>query len=88
MQIEIHKKIKEKLEYFYKVHKIPNIIFHGPSGSGKKTIVNNFIGNIYNKDKENNFYDVQKLALMLFYNLTITLITYILKTKFIQEKHI
>ena len=52
MQIEIHKKIKEKLEYFYKVHKIPNIIFHGPSGSGKKTIVNNFIGNIYNNDKE------------------------------------
>ena len=40
------------MEYFYKVHKIPNIIFHGPSGSGKRTIVNNFINTIYNSDKE------------------------------------
>lgn len=52
MQLNIHTPIREKLEYFYKVHKIPNIIFHGPSGSGKRTIVNNFINTIYNSDKE------------------------------------
>lgn len=52
MILDIHKSIKEKLEYFYKNHKIPNIIFHGPSGSGKRTIVNEFIHNIYNKDKD------------------------------------
>jgi Cdc6-like AAA superfamily ATPase len=52
MQLNIHTSIREKLEYFYKVHKIPNIIFHGPSGSGKRTIVNNFINTIYNSDKE------------------------------------
>jgi len=52
MQLDIHKKIRDKLEYFHKIRKIPNIIFHGPSGSGKRTIVNNFIGNIYNNDKE------------------------------------
>jgi DNA polymerase III delta prime subunit len=52
MILDIHKSIKEKLEYFYNNHKIPNIIFHGPSGSGKRTIVNEFIHNIYNKDKD------------------------------------
>ena len=32
--------------------KIPNIIFHGASGSGKRTIVNHFISDIYHNDKE------------------------------------
>jgi len=52
MSLNIHSAIREKLEYFYKIHKLPNIIFHGPSGSGKRTIVHNFIKNIYNFDKE------------------------------------
>jgi GTPase SAR1 family protein len=42
----------EKLNYFYKIHKIPNIIFHGQSGSGKRSIVHKFINIIYNGDKE------------------------------------
>jgi DNA polymerase III delta prime subunit len=50
--LNIHELIKEKLNYFNKIHKIPNIIFHGPSGSGKRTILNEFINNIYNGDKE------------------------------------
>jgi GTPase SAR1 family protein len=49
--LQIHTEIKEKLEYFNKICKIPNIIFHGPSGSGKRTIVNEFIKNIYHHDK-------------------------------------
>jgi DNA polymerase III delta prime subunit len=49
--LQIHSEIKEKLNYFNKICKIPNIIFHGPSGSGKRTIVNEFIKNIYNNDK-------------------------------------
>ena len=52
MLLNIHKNIKEKLEYFQNNHKIPNIIFHGPSGSGKRTIVNEFIHNIYEHDRE------------------------------------
>lgn len=52
MSLIIHQKIKEKLEYFHKNHKIPNIIFNGPSGSGKSTIVNDFIGLIYEGNKE------------------------------------
>jgi DNA polymerase III delta prime subunit len=49
--LSIHESIKQKLNYFQEIHKIPNIIFHGPSGSGKRTIVNEFIHNIYDNDK-------------------------------------
>ena len=47
-----HPEIKEKLNYFLETGKIPNIIFHGASGSGKRTIVNNFISDIYDNNKE------------------------------------
>jgi hypothetical protein len=50
--ISYHPEIKEKLNYFLETGKIPNIIFHGASGSGKRTIVNTFISNIYNNNKE------------------------------------
>jgi hypothetical protein len=52
MILNIHESIKQKLEYFKSIHKIPNIIFHGTSGSGKRTIVNDFIKDIYNNEKE------------------------------------
>lgn len=52
MSFEIHASIKERLNYFYEIHKIPNLIFHGPSGSGKRTLVRDFISKIYNGDKE------------------------------------
>ena len=50
--IEMDKEKIKKLDYFIEIQKIPNIIFHGPSGSGKRTIVNNFIQKIYNYDQE------------------------------------
>lgn len=52
MMLTIHNSIKQKLDSFLGLHKIPNIIFHGPSGSGKRTIVNEFIHKIYNNDKK------------------------------------
>ena len=52
MSLNIHQSIKEKLDYFYKIHKIPNIIFHGPSGTGKRSLVNDFIHKIYDNDRE------------------------------------
>jgi len=52
MSLNIHQEIIEKLDYFYKINSIPNIIFHGPSGCGKKNIVCNFINKIYNNEKE------------------------------------
>jgi DNA polymerase III delta prime subunit len=48
----IHQNIKEKLDYFQSIHKIPNIIFHGPTGSGKRTIVHEFIQKIYENDRD------------------------------------
>ena len=50
--IHIHQPIKDKLEYFHNNKKIPNIIFNGPSGSGKSSIVNEFITLIYDGNKE------------------------------------
>ena len=48
----IHEDIKKKLEFFNNIGKIPNIVFHGPNGSGKRTILNNFINLIYSNDLE------------------------------------
>jgi DNA polymerase III delta prime subunit len=51
-KLDIHNDIKKKLKYFIEIKKIPNIIFHGVSGCGKNTLVNNFIHDIYHNDKE------------------------------------
>lgn len=50
-RLEIHKETKEKLQYFLDNNKIPNIIFYGPSGCGKKTLLFEFISNVYNNDR-------------------------------------
>lgn len=49
--IPIHQNIKEKIDYFLSTKNIPHIIFHGPSGTGKKSIVYKFINEIYQNDK-------------------------------------
>ena len=52
MSLSIHQNIHNKLDFFIKENKIPHIIFYGPSGSGKRTILNGFINDIYNSDKQ------------------------------------
>lgn len=52
MTTTYHPEINEKLDFFLKTGKIPNIIFHGASGSGKRTIVHKFITDIYQGNKE------------------------------------
>ncbi len=52
MKLDIHKNIVHKLDVFKNTNRIPNIIFHGPSGGGKHTLVNDFIEKIYNNDKQ------------------------------------
>jgi hypothetical protein len=47
----LHENIYEKLDFFHKNNQIPNIIFHGSSGTGKKTIVYQFLNQIYENDK-------------------------------------
>ena len=50
--LNIHQNIKDKLDFFYSSHKIPNLLFHGTTGSGKRTIVSEFIHKIYDNDRE------------------------------------
>jgi DNA polymerase III delta prime subunit len=50
--MEFHPEIKEKLSVLIKNGKIPNIIFHGPHGSGKRSIVRDFINDIYRQNKD------------------------------------
>jgi hypothetical protein len=49
--LPIHTNILHRLDYFLQTNKIPHIIFHGPSGSGKRTIVYDFLNKIYKNDK-------------------------------------
>ena len=49
--LPIHTNILHRLDFFLQTNKIPHIIFHGPSGSGKRTIVYDFLNKIYNHDK-------------------------------------
>lgn len=50
--MDIHENIKSKLDYFISENKIPHIVFHGSSGSGKRYVLEYFINKIY-KNKEN-----------------------------------
>ena len=47
----IHLSIVEKLDGFFHSRKIPHIIFHGSSGTGKRTLVYDFLNKIYDGDK-------------------------------------
>jgi len=47
MSLIIHESIVDKLSSFIANKKIPNIIFHGINGVGKKTILFDFLKNIY-----------------------------------------
>ena len=59
--LDIHKDIHEKLQYFINKKKIPNIIFHGESGCGKRTILYQFISNIY----ENNIKKMNEFSMFV-----------------------
>ena len=43
----IHESIRQKLHSFYVSNRIPHIIFYGSSGSGKQTLVHDFLKEIY-----------------------------------------
>ena len=52
----VHNDIKNKLDSFIENKRIPNILFHGPSGCGKRKIVFDFIDKIYeNKEVKKNY---------------------------------
>ena len=45
--MESHKSLSNKLNLMITNKKIPHIIFHGPSGSGKRQLLEDFILDIY-----------------------------------------
>jgi hypothetical protein len=49
--LHIHADIQARLDVFRLNQNVPHILFHGPSGSGKRTLVNAFIYRLYNGDK-------------------------------------
>lgn len=48
--LNIHKNIYEKLDQYITSNIVPNLLFYGENGSGKKKIVYSFINKIYNND--------------------------------------
>jgi hypothetical protein len=50
-KLNVHENIQKKLDSFIESKKIPHIIFHGDSGTGKRTVVFEFLRKIYNNDK-------------------------------------
>ena len=50
-KLNIHIEIKKKLDGFITSQRIPHILFHGSSGTGKHTLVYDFVNKIYNYDK-------------------------------------
>lgn len=48
--------MSELLDYFLEINKIPNILLYGNSGSGKKTIINNFLKKIYKNNEDTKKY--------------------------------
>ena len=49
--LPIHQSIKQKLDGFYLSQRIPHLLFHGSPGSGKRTLVYDFINKVYGYDK-------------------------------------
>jgi replication-associated recombination protein RarA len=51
-KLNIHENIRQKLHSFYVSNRIPHIIFYGTSGSGKQTIVYDFLKEIYHNNEQ------------------------------------
>ena len=52
MEYPVYQSVQNKLDFFIASKKVPHIIFYGPSGTGKRTIVNKFLYRIYGGDKQ------------------------------------
>lgn len=50
--MNIHSEIKNKLDLFIENNNVPHILLYGPYGTGKKTLIMNFIKKIYKDPNE------------------------------------
>ena len=46
----------DKISFFLKINKIPNLLIYGSNGVGKKTIVKNFINELYKNEEDKKKY--------------------------------
>ena len=53
--LNIHSELKEKLNKFIQLNKIPHLIFYGNSGSGKRYILDYFINQIYSAEEKKQY---------------------------------
>ena len=53
-KLNIHKNIYDKLDNFIKINQVPNILLHGPVGSGKRTIIFDFVRKLYKDNQHGN----------------------------------
>ena len=53
-KLDIHHNIKKLLSSFIEDNKVPHLLFYGDYGSGKKTLVNNFINEFYKMSLNEN----------------------------------
>jgi len=51
-KLPIHQNIREKLHSFYVSNRIPHIIFYGSSGTGKQSLVYDFLREIYHNSEQ------------------------------------
>lgn len=49
--MKIHESIVKRINNFADTNRIPNILIHGPSGGGKRTILSNYISYMYKNNK-------------------------------------
>jgi len=52
MNSHIHADIRQKLDGFFRSQRIPHLLFHGSAGTGKRTLVYDFVNQIYGGDKQ------------------------------------
>lgn len=48
----VHAGITQVLDTFIEQKRVPNLLFYGPSGSGKRTLLTKFVENIYSSSKD------------------------------------
>ena len=68
-KLERHESVYKRLNAFYENNNIPNIIFHGESGSGKKTILFNFLSKIYDSDQKKLKSNISFFIFLILFNL-------------------
>lgn len=56
LDLTIHNDIEKRLDYFYETKMVPNLLFYGKNGSGKKTIVTRFVNKIFPDEEERSRY--------------------------------